>query len=252
MASRSPGVSALKGGNADRNCAIGGALRRQTAMSKRLREATLRGLATFHTACDHSAPATRRRPAFDRRTRGDEARPDRLRGRRPGERDELVGRVRDRPRRNDPRHGHRAGHGDIPRSVGDPGDRRRHDHGLPVVPAAGGAVGDDARAHRRVPLVRVSRLQGAVAQLRKTRQRLHGLGVLARLVPGGAAQHDPRLVLHHREVQPVTEGLHAHPHADRLLDDHHLDHRHPARVHSRLARHPLRRAPSRPCSAWSR
>ena len=38
----------------------------------------------------------------------------------------------------------------------------------------------------------------------------------------------------------LDQRHHADPHADRLLDDHHLDRRDPARVHPRLVRHPAR------------
>ena len=43
-------------------------------------------------------------------------------------------------------------------------------------------------------------LQGPLAALRRARQRLHGVGVLARLVPGRAAEHDPRVLLHRRPL----------------------------------------------------
>ncbi len=76
-----------------------------------------------------------------------------------------------------------------------------------------------------------------LAAVRAARERVHGVGVLARLVPGGAAEHDPGVVLHHREVQPVPEGLHPDPHADRLLDDRDLGNRHPPDLHPGVARH---------------
>ena len=184
--------------------------------------------------------------------RGDEGRSDRLRGWRSREGNELVGRLRDRPRGHDPRDGDRAGHGDLPGRVRDSGDRGGHAHGLPALPAARGALRDDARAHRRVALVRLSGVQGEVAELRQARQRLHGMGVLARLVPRGAAQHDPGVVLHHREVQPLAEGLHADPHADRVLDDRHLDRRASCSSSSRPGSASASAPPSRPCSASSR
>ena len=40
----------------------------------------------------------------------------------------------------------------------------------------------------------------------QARERVHGVGVLAGLVPGRAAEHDPGVVLHHREVQPLARA----------------------------------------------
>ena len=78
-------------------------------------------------------------------------------GAEPG--NQLVGRVRDRPRRHDPGHRHRAGDGHALGAASMP-LMSDHDHRLPPVPAAGRAVGDDARPHRRLADLRVRRLQG--------------------------------------------------------------------------------------------
>ena len=50
------------------------------------------------------------------------------------------------------------------------------------------------------------------------------------------------------QVQAVAEGLHADPHADRVVDARHLDRRAAAPVHPGVSRHSLRRDCSRPCS----
>src|SRR6478672_12944368 len=86
-------------------------------------------------------------------------------------RDELVGSIRDRPRRHDPGDGYRAGDGDHARCRIHTAHRLHHDHRLPPVPAAGRALGDDARAHGRLALLCVRRLQGQVAAVRQARER---------------------------------------------------------------------------------
>ena len=149
-----------------------------------------------------------------------------------------MGRVRNRPCRDDPRHGDRAGDGDVARRVRHPGDDRDHDHGVSPVPVPGRDVRDDAGADGRLPILCLRGVQGPVAEIRAACERVHRLGLLAGLVPGCAAEHDPGLVLHHREVQPVPGRVYAHPHADRLLDDHHLGGGDPAHLHPRVARHP--------------
>ena len=93
-----------------------------------------------------------------------------------------------------------------------------HGHRLHRVPVARRALGDDARPLRRPAVLRVPGLQGPLAAVRRARERLHGLGVLARLVPGGAAEHDPGVVLHRRPLPALDRRLHADPHPDRLVD----------------------------------
>ena len=84
-------------------------------------------------------------------------------------------------------------------------------------------------------------------------QRHHGVGVLARLVPGRAAEHDPGVVLSRRPVPPEhDERLHADPHVHRVVDAGHLDRRDPALLHPGVPRDPLRDARSRRCSRCSR
>ena len=75
----------------------------------------------------------------------------------------------------------------------------------------------------RPSLLCVSGLQGPLAAVRRARQRVHRLGVLAGLVPGGAAEHDPGVVLHRRPLPSLDRRVHADPHADRLVDAGHLD-----------------------------
>ena len=149
-----------------------------------------------------------------------------------------MGRVRHRTRGHDSRDGNRPRHGHVAGGSCDSSHGHRHDLGLPALPDPGGALGDDARADGWVPVLRLRGLQGQVAAVRQARERVHRLGLLARMVPGRAAQHDPGVVLHRRQVRPVDQRDHPDPHTDRLLDDHHLDHRDPARVHPGLARHP--------------
>ena len=67
-------------------------------------------------------------------------------------------------------------------------------------------------------LLRLPGLQGPLAALRRARQRLHRVGVLARVVPGGAAEHDPGVVLHRRPLQPLDRRVHADQHPDRVVD----------------------------------
>ena len=70
-----------------------------------------------------------------------------------------------------------------------------------------------------------------------------GVGLLARLVPRGAAQHDPRVLLHRVALRARShERRHADPHLHRLLDDCHRNCRDPARLHPGVARDPARRA----------
>ena len=89
-----------------------------------------------------------------------------------------------------------------------------HDHGLPAVPAARRALGDDARAHRRRRRPTPIRRSGRVAAARaKHVNGHHRVGVLARLVPGRAAEHDPGVVLPRRPLRPEHDvGLHADRH----------------------------------------
>src|SRR6266581_3545982 len=68
------------------------------------------------------------------------------------------------------------------------------------------------------------------------------MGLLARLVPGGAAEHDPRLLLRRRSVPSLDGQLHSDPHANRLVDARNLDRRHLAPLHPRLPGNPLRDA----------
>ena len=139
--------------------------------------------------------------------------------------DQLVGRVRDRPGRHDPGHRDRAGHGHrAGRRVGTR-HRGHHHHRLSGLPAAGRAVGDDARPLGRAALLRLSGLQGQLAAVRRARQRVHRVGVLAGLVPGGAAEHDPGLAVHRRSVQAHRRIAARLQHADQLLDAGHLDRR---------------------------
>ena len=46
-----------------------------------------------------------------------------------------------------------------------------------------------------------------MATVRRARQRLHGVGVLARLVPGGAAGHDPGVRVSRRPATALTVGF---------------------------------------------
>ena len=76
------------------------------------------------------------------------------------------------------------------------------------------------------PILRLSGLQGPLAEVRQAHQRLHRLGLLARLVSGGAAQHDPRVVLSGRSLPPQHDGrIHADPYLHRLVDADHRDRR---------------------------
>src|SRR6266516_2810261 len=68
------------------------------------------------------------------------------------------------------------------------------------------------------------------------------MGLLARLVPGGAAEPDPRLLLPRRPVPSLDGQLHSDPHANRLVDARNLDLRHLAALHPRLPGDPLRDA----------
>ena len=145
---------------------------------------------------------------------------DQLYGGEPSARDRLVGRLRDRPRRHHSRHRHRAGHG----------------HG------AGGIVDPVITVSSRSPgwllclflaelaAMMPDRTGGSPAYAypayqdrwprSEAHQRLHGLGLLARLVPGGAAEYDPGFptISPTRFGLDTTSGLHADPHLHRLLD----------------------------------
>ena len=157
----------------------------------------------------------------------------RLRIFRAAEDRKLVERVRHRPGGDDPRNRNRAGDGDRAGRRVDPGHLRDHGQRLAAVPVPRGAVGDDARPHRRLTVLRLPRVQGSLAAVRRACQRLHGLGVLAGLVPGRAAEHDPGVVLHRRPLPPLDRRLHADPHPDRLVDARDLGRRDPAAVHPR-------------------
>ena len=73
---------------------------------------------------------------------------------------------------------------------------------LAAVPVPGGARGDDARPLGRFAHLRLRRLQGPLSEVRRPPKRDHRVGLLARLVPGGATKHDPGVVLHREPVQP--------------------------------------------------
>ena len=131
-----------------------------------------------------------------------------------------MGRLRSGPRRDDPRHRHRARHGHHAGGRFHPADHLRDALRLDPLLPPGRALGDDARAHRRCAVLRLSGLQGEMARPgRRPCQRHRRLGVLARLVPGGAAEHDPGVVLHLRSLQPEHDrGVHADRHLHRLVD----------------------------------
>ena len=60
--------------------------------------------------------------------------------------------------------------------------------------------------------------------------------------PGGAAQHDPGVVLSGGSLPPQYDSrLHADPYFHRLVDADHLDRGHPSVLHPGLSRHSLRR-----------
>ena len=153
-----------------------------------------------------------------------------------------MGCVRNRPRRHHPGHRYRADHGERLRGGGDPADGRDHALGLPALPAARGAVGDDARPHRRLTHLRDGGVRGQAAAARRAHQRRDLLGVLAGLVPRRTAEHDPGVVL---PEGPVRLGRHRHVHAalhaDRLDDRHHRRRRHRRHLHPGLHGHPPRR-----------
>ena len=137
-----------------------------------------------------------------------------------------MGSLRHRPGRHDPGDRHRAGDGDRSRRLVNPDHRLHHPYGLAAVPVPGRAGRDDAGTHRRIAVLRLSRLQGSLAKVRKAHQRLHRLGLLAGVVPGGAAQHDPGLVLPSRSLRHKHHRrIHADPHIHRLVDAGHFDRR---------------------------
>src|SRR5215471_1033135 len=68
------------------------------------------------------------------------------------------------------------------------------------------------------------------------------MGLLAWMVPRGAAQYDPCLVLFGGSLPPEHDRwIHADPYLHRLVDADHFGHRSAAVLHSGLSRHPLRR-----------
>ena len=85
-------------------------------------------------------------------------------------------------------------------------------------------------------------MRAQVAARGEARERPRLVDVLARLVPRGAAQHDPGVLLHRRPLRARHDvGLHADRHADRLVDADHLRRRDPAVLHPGLPRDPRRR-----------
>ena len=139
-----------------------------------------------------------------------------------------MGRVRHRPGRDDPRHRHRtvrgAGHG----RERDLGDRRQHRIRPGAVPVPGRAGLHVAGPDRRHPQLRERQLRAACRQDGgQAHRRPVRLVVLARLVPGGADQHDPHRRLpvepvrhtagrHHPPVRPVRRADLDHGAADQL------------------------------------
>ena len=172
---------------------------------------------------------------------GDGVRRAQLRRRRAPQDRQLVERLRDRLGGHDPRHRNRADDGHLARRGGDSDHVPGHAQRLAAVSVPGRARRDDARSLGRLAHVRLRRLQGPLADVRRARQRDHRLGLLARLVPGGAAEHDPGVVLHRGAVQ-AEHHERDQPARDehRLVDDRDLGDRDPAPVHSLLPRSALR------------
>jgi len=138
---------------------------------------------------------------------------------------QLVGSVRDRAGGDDSGHRDRARDGDRARSRLGSRDRLHHVHRLRRVSAARRAIGDDARPLRRPAVLRLSGVQSPVAAVRRARQRLYRVGVLAGVVPGGAAEHDPRVAVYRRPLSPFLVGLLAAGYVDHLVDARDLDRR---------------------------
>ena len=142
---------------------------------------------------------------------------------------------------HDPRHRDRACDGHPARRGGHPAASSRHDHRLAALPVPGRASAMMPERTGGAPAYAYPAYKDRWPRRRQAHQRHHGVDVLARLVPGRAAEHDPGVVLPGRPLRPEHDvGLHADQHVHRLVDARHRGRRDPAVLHPRLPRHPVR------------